>query len=348
MPALLELDRNEFLFPHVAAVTAALRTAPDLSHYAVRQAAGQFRRELGHFLSVDPACLTLGHGAEDLLLRLLLLYRCNHDTVVIPSFSWGEYDRMAASLGYSIRHAPMVSQGTQGALAVDSGAVADILLGEVPAHTIVLLATTNNPTGSRLPDQALEDLIARFPECVFILDGVYETLPGDLFARLAAHPRVHVLGSMSKFFGLPGLRLGFCTGALPEAFDMALGHGAWTLDVARAALQSAPYYADVHHAMLGAARHLAEIPLAHLVVHTSVAPFVLVDAGGNTGMPDWGDVRAHCERASGVRPKLFVHGGRLWMRFGLGPDPVVRGVRTYLAEWDAVASQWTCCSGLER
>ncbi len=332
----LALDRNEFLFPHPVGVCHALAHPADFSHYAARSDVQDFCNRLSSFLAVELGRFAIGHGAEDLLLRLLLLHRRNRSLVVVPEFSWGEYERMSLSLGYDLVTTPMtVRDENPSTLAVDAEALGKKLCELPQDQVVVLLATTNNPTGSRMDPQTVLQLVEAFPRVVFILDGVYESLPSPLFfGPLSRRPQVHVLGSMSKFFGLPGLRLGFATGELPDAFHMALGHNSWTLAVARAALHEAGHYQDLRVLMTQAAHGLCLVPLAHLTVFRSAAPFVLV--GTHVPLTSCAQLALQqaCETKSGVRPKSFVHQGSFWMRFGLGPDSVVAAVSQFLTHWD--------------
>ncbi len=342
---LLALDRNEFIFPHAPAVEGALCVRADLSHYAPIASRQHFLNGLASFLGLERSNITLGHGAEDLILRLLLLHRQERRSVVMPSFSWGEYSRMVGSLGLGTNWIPMVTsqssaKGSKEWLEIDLGALAQILGTLSPTaarQTLVLLPTTNNPTGSRCDHEALISIVDANPSIVFLLDAVYEPLPSPLLPAVGMRPNVHIIGSMSKFFGLPGLRLGFCTGPVPEAFQMALGPGGWAFSVAEAALASWEYYRDVRLSMTQDAAQLASLPLRHLVVHGSAAPFVLVDGGilPSHERPNLQDAVAQsCEQISLVKPKCFVHEGKFWMRFGLGPTPVVAAVAEFLSQWD--------------
>jgi histidinol-phosphate/aromatic aminotransferase/cobyric acid decarboxylase-like protein len=258
------------------------------------------------------------------------------NTVVMPDLSWGEYERMAGSIGYSITKTAMARLPSQIAprLVIDLEALADRLARGDQRRTVVLLPTTNNPTGSRLATSDLARLVEQFPQSLFILDAVYEGLPGDLFSSLGQLRNVHVLGSLSKFFGLPGLRLGFATGSLPAAFSMALGHGAWSLNAGRAALSCAAYYQNIRVGLTAAAANLAGLGLASLDVYASEAPFVLVDAGPAECTESYSELRRDCESAAQVRPKYFVHQQHLWMRFGLGPEAIVAKVAQFLRLWD--------------
>lgn len=335
---LLSLHRNEFLFDHPAGVKAALVQPADLSHYAPHALRDDFHQELSAFLDADPHALTLGHGAEDLLLKLLLHYRRFRSTLILPRLSWGEYLRMGESLEYEVVRSKMENVAAI-SLGIDLNDIASLLTSHNAQDCIVVLPTTNNPTGSRIAEFQLTHVLRAFPQTIFLLDAVYEPLPTLLFREFADHPNVHVIGSMSKFFGLPGLRLGFCSGKLPPAFAMALGHGSWQLELARAAMCDCAAYSQARAQMTATAQMLAGLTLTNITVFSSCAPFVLARLGGIPSDPllpvgsrekVLRDLVDQCITRIGILPKIFIHENSLWLRFGLGPQPIGSKVEEFL------------------
>lgn len=72
----------------------------------------------------------------------------------------------------------------------------------------------NNPTGEVMPLQQLRQLIANHPDDVFVIDASYA--PYTMEACLTVHEalsygNVIMLHSMTKEYGIPGLRLGYVT-----------------------------------------------------------------------------------------------------------------------------------------
>jgi histidinol-phosphate/aromatic aminotransferase/cobyric acid decarboxylase-like protein len=353
---LLTLNRNEFLFDHSPGVKSALLQAADLSHYAPQSLRNQFQLELGEFLNIDATELVLGHGAEDLLLKLLLHYRRFRSTLLLPRLSWGEYLRMGESLQYEVVRSKM-DEATGGTIGVDLGNIAAQLAARNTQDCIILIPTTNNPTGSRIAEFQLKHVVQAFPHALFVLDAVYEPLPSRLFHEFSEYPNVHVVGSMSKFFGLPGLRLGFCSGKLPPAFDMALGHGSWQLEVARAAMRDCEAYTRARALMTQTAKRLAELALSNVTVFASCAPFILARSNSDHSAALISDGQAkqdlhnlvdQCAQSVGIVPKVFFHDDALWLRFGLGPQPIGERVEEFLQVLDlALDRQFATRKNLE-
>lgn len=87
-----------------------------------------------------------------------------------------------------------------------------------PGRTRLISVTCpHNPTGTVLTDEDLQRLVALAEDsgAVLLVDETYRDLTQDLSLPLAASlsPRVVSVGSMSKSYGLPGLRVGWsvCT-----------------------------------------------------------------------------------------------------------------------------------------
>jgi len=80
---------------------------------------------------------------------------------------------------------------------------------------IIYLCSPNNPTGGGLSRKAVEQIVDQAPGLV-IIDQAYAEFGGDDFTDLALRGRpVLVTRTMSKAFGLAGLRVGYCIGS-PE------------------------------------------------------------------------------------------------------------------------------------
>lgn len=80
----------------------------------------------------------------------------------------------------------------------------------LPQAGLIILASPHNPTGQRVPEGELRELIRDAAGLPFLLDEVYAPFCGqDGAAWIREFPHLMVLRSMSKSHGLPGLRCGF-------------------------------------------------------------------------------------------------------------------------------------------
>jgi threonine-phosphate decarboxylase len=88
----------------------------------------------------------------------------------------------------------------------------DLLDRAVGGMDAVFICNPNNPTGRLIPDEGLSMLCQAHPETHFIIDESYlPFVPGGLALSMSNRDlaNVSVLWSLSKIFGLPGIRAGF-------------------------------------------------------------------------------------------------------------------------------------------
>jgi cobalamin biosynthesis protein CobC len=123
-------------------------------------------------------------------------------------------------------------------------------LSAASPHLPLILANPANPSGRILAPAALQALLAQRSAAWTLIDEAYaDAHPTiSMVPHLNDHPRLIILKSIGKFFGLAGLRLGFVLG--PPDFIAMLRHrlGAWPVSAAavtlgRAALRDEPWAA---------------------------------------------------------------------------------------------------------
>lgn len=79
---------------------------------------------------------------------------------------------------------------------------------------LVFICNPNNPTGQLIPSAALHELAGRHPEAMFVVDESYIAFCAEQsLLQLPQLDNLFILSSFSKAYGIPGLRLGFLSGA---------------------------------------------------------------------------------------------------------------------------------------
>ena len=77
---------------------------------------------------------------------------------------------------------------------------------------LLFLCSPNNPTGNQFDESKLRKLISEFPGIV-ALDETYEDFGSySMVKALDEYPNLIVMKSMSKFFGMAGMRIGYALG----------------------------------------------------------------------------------------------------------------------------------------
>lgn len=76
---------------------------------------------------------------------------------------------------------------------------------------LVIIATPNNPTGSVIDRDCILELASRFPDSFFLIDEAFlDFVEGSRSVALAGG-NIMTMNSMTKFYGMPGLRIGYGT-----------------------------------------------------------------------------------------------------------------------------------------
>jgi threonine-phosphate decarboxylase len=228
----------------------------------------EFRTAAGEYLGCEPRSVVPAAGGSA-ALRLafeVTLYR--GDTALLPRPSFGEYEREVRLQGAE----PTV---------VDHD---DLLWTDPEPYDVAVLCNPNNPTGEAHP---LADVRAYAEECraadtVLIVDEAF--LDFTDYRTLAGEPGVVVARSLTKMFGLPGLRAGMAVanGDLRDRLEAA--RPAWGLstpaaDVGAYCLRRTGFVARTRDRVRRERERMAEALDPAYDVWPSAAPFLLLGVG---------------------------------------------------------------------
>lgn len=285
------LDRNEFNFqPSQKVIDAVKSFDPEtLCFYTRIYDEGKksvVSVRLSEIYGVPEPQVLLGYGGEDILKNAVHYYLMKGDnkTILIPEFSWWYYNRIAGECGGETYMYPLYEKEDTFAYNVD----------EVIEYTnricprMLLLASPNNPTGNCLSPEEIGKIMENIPaETMVLIDEAYAsfiTTDTDYIAPLVnKYSNLIISRTLSKFYGLPGLRMGFgFMGAGHDSFlsyaNKYLGYNRFSEAVALAALESDDHYRNVADQMEWD-RQLFKKELGNLPgfkVYKSVANFILI------------------------------------------------------------------------
>ena len=202
------------------------------------------RRALAGRYGLPPEDILCGSGAADLIDRLVLALHLERALVTAPSFT--EYRTALERVGCEVRTY---------ALSEENGfCLDDRFPGELTADLdAVILCEPNNPTGRTTDRALLEAAAARCDELgiLLVLDECFSDFlddpPAHTFLPALRRHRELVLRAFTKFYGMAGLRLGWCACADHELLErMAEAGQPWPVSVPAqaagiAALQETEY-----------------------------------------------------------------------------------------------------------
>jgi len=209
------LDSNENPLGPGPATMEALRGAfVDAGRYPTnaRPSMGDLREAIARRVSVKPENVALGAGSWELLRLGVRLYTSSSRPLVTAAPTFEQPEKMAEQLGVGVRR---VSVDKDGRLDLDAMARAARWGG------LVFLCNPNNPTSTVHPARAVADFVARVrqesPDTAILIDEAYHdyvTDPGYATAVPLAleHPNVFVTRTLSKAYGMAGMRVGYAIG----------------------------------------------------------------------------------------------------------------------------------------
>jgi histidinol-phosphate aminotransferase len=209
LEAAIKLASNESPFAPLPGVAEAIAAAMQrVNRYPDHRAEALAERFAAH-VGVERERVAVGPGSVGLLEQLALAYVDRGDEVVYPWPSFIAYPQFTRLAGGAESTVPLVRQ------AFDADAIA---VAMTERTRLVLIANPNNPTSTALRTTELDRIVdAAPPDCLVVLDEAYREFVSaadvpDAVHRYGDRPNVAVLRTLSKAYGLAGLRVGFLIG----------------------------------------------------------------------------------------------------------------------------------------
>lgn len=200
----------------------------DLVHYPDPEARELREAIAGHY-NVPLEGVVAGNGAAELFYLFLQTVRPRRVLLPVPSFS--EYERAALAARCQISYFQLNPEEDFRIDWVD-------FMGALPVADCVILGNPNNPTGSLLTRNELVralEMIKNGNQWVVIDESFLDFLTYDnrysVRDLAAEYPRLFVVQSLTKFFALPGLRLGFGVACAELAKRLNDGKDAWNVNL---------------------------------------------------------------------------------------------------------------------
>ncbi len=154
--------------------------------------------------------VVVGNGSTEILH--LLPQALGASRAVIPVPAYIDYRRVAERAGLIVKALPMKEED---GFALDF----DSLDAQLRGDELVFIGQPNNPTGLVADGDALRSLALRRPSTIFIVDEAFADFVEDMDSLTLHRPfNVVVLRSFTKFYAIPGLRLG-CAIADPHVAE---------------------------------------------------------------------------------------------------------------------------------
>lgn len=212
VPGAIKLASNEMPFPPLASVVEAITAAASGMNRYPDYGVLALTTRLAERFGVHPGQIAVGCGSVALCQQLVQATCVAGDEVLYSWRSFEAYPIIAQVVGATSVQVPLTDE------ALDLDALAAAITDRT---RLIFVCTPNNPTGTVVHRTALEAFLARVPSNVLVvIDEAYqefvddpESADGVSFTR--GRDNVAVLRTLSKAYGLAGLRVGFAVAA-PE------------------------------------------------------------------------------------------------------------------------------------
>ncbi len=160
------------------------------------------RRQLADFVGWHKDGVLVGNGSNELIQATLMVLANSRTRVAIPSPTFTVYGLVSKVLGAKVVNIPLNQDMTYN--------VEDLISkSQESGATVLIINTPNNPTGSVLKEDGLEEILNRFSGFVLLDEAYYEFWGHSGLPALRDYPRLIITRTFSKAMGMAGLRVGY-------------------------------------------------------------------------------------------------------------------------------------------
>ncbi|WP_340099969.1 threonine-phosphate decarboxylase [Salinibaculum salinum] len=236
---------------------------------------GEFRTAAAEYVGCNPTDVIPTAGGLAAIRLTIATTVESGDDVLVPTPSFGEYAREVRLQGGTPQFVPH-----------------DEVLAADPAEfALVVVCTPNNPTGDACNPDRLRGFADRCRDAgtPLLVDEAFMDFT-DL-PTLAGHDGVVVARSLTKIFGLPGLRAGFAvaTGEYRDRLETARlswGVGTVAAAVGTHCLGETAFIEETRERVASERERIRERLSTRFTVSPSDAPFLLLDCGSPETVDD--------------------------------------------------------------
>ncbi len=161
----------------------------------------ELRRALGQLKNFNPEQIVFGNGSDELVDQITRIFCGGDDAVHALPPTFGMYKVAAGIAGADFRATTLTADFRI--------PVEELKASWDERSKILWLCSPNNPSGNAMDAEVLEDLIQTFPGIVVLDEAYIDFVPELSFLpRLAEFPNLIITQTLSKGWGMAGIRLG--------------------------------------------------------------------------------------------------------------------------------------------
>lgn len=166
----------------------------------------ELREVLAKHNGVDCENIIVGNGATEIIFLYMKTLNPQKALVVNPTFA--EYERALMQTECEVSHFELKEEND---FILDMGELEEELK---KGYDLLVMCNPNNPTGRFIPKNEMEKiaLMAREAGTRLMVDEAFIEFVEGSYSESMAHlkdPNIFVVRALTKFFAIPGIRLGF-------------------------------------------------------------------------------------------------------------------------------------------
>ncbi|MDD3888402.1 MAG: pyridoxal phosphate-dependent class II aminotransferase [Syntrophomonadaceae bacterium] len=208
-----------------------------LTHYP-EPTGEKLKMTLGRYLHINPENLVLGNGGSELIYLMGRMFCQKRVLVLAPTFSeYGEGIEEPEVYEIYLEAQEQFQLPTRE------------IIEQMQAGDLIFLGNPNNPTGNLFSREELSKIVkqAEIIKAVVVLDEAFVDFVGDDSSSLrdlaVNSAYLIVIGSLTKFFAIPALRLGYAVATAENIMRMERLLPTWRINT----LAQAAALASINH-----------------------------------------------------------------------------------------------------
>ncbi|OMF24821.1 threonine-phosphate decarboxylase [Paenibacillus sp. FSL H8-0548] len=196
-------------------VKKALHAYADMIDQYPDPAVRGLRSKLAQRHNIDEQSIVVGNGAAELIDLIVRALQPELTTLAIPCFD--EYGDAVRKIGGAVYEIKLAAENH-----FEWIINAEDVCAAAAAGSLFILGSPNNPTGQLVDPSHIRSLLSMGAYVVVdeaFMDFVPDESRLSLIQEATQHERLFVIRSMTKFYSIPGIRLGYIVG-MPRSLSV--------------------------------------------------------------------------------------------------------------------------------
>lgn len=169
----------------------------------------KLRKALAQYNNITPENIIAGNGSAEIIRLFCEVFLNKGDSVLIPVPTFSEYEANARLFGGRVKN---IKLNPDNNFKINSDEIND--KNQNNKQKIIFLCSPNNPAGQSISKKDVMKIAVENPETYIFLDEAFIEFTGkeSLAGEVEKYKNLFILRSMTKFFALAGLRIGYGIG----------------------------------------------------------------------------------------------------------------------------------------